>query len=351
MTMRGEDVSNSSAPGPGILTTFNAHCVSEQTQRSNGRDFVSGTMVWTLFDYYGESHGWPHVISMYGSFDVVGFPKSAAFWYRSWWLAHTPQDSDDRPPLGPAHVCHIVEHWQSSVGGNTRTIHVYTDLAIAELFINGKSQGQKSVSYGSVAWNQLTFEAGNLTAVAGKDKIIVSHSVFTDGKANAVHLTIDAPSPSTGTGANLVADGQDVALLRASIVDANGRVMHSSDANITFTVTHGPGRVIATHNGDVRNHEPNHAVWHSAYHGLVRAVIQVTQDAASSEEHRSKLMFVDVDGNRLTKIIDPKEPHLAPQDITVMASSPGLKSGTVVIPVSMDQQDGVLPTAQRSVIY
>lgn len=31
-------------------------------------------------DYYGESHGWPHVISSYGQFDVAGFAKSAAHW-------------------------------------------------------------------------------------------------------------------------------------------------------------------------------------------------------------------------------------------------------------------------------
>ena len=39
---------------------------------------------------YGESHGWPHVISMYGQFDVVGFAKSAAHLYRTIWCVHDP---------------------------------------------------------------------------------------------------------------------------------------------------------------------------------------------------------------------------------------------------------------------
>lgn len=77
----------------------------------------------------------------------------------------------------------------------------------------------------------------------------------------------------------------------------------------------------------------------------------MTEDAASSEEHRSRLLFVDVDGGRRTKVVDPKESRLGPLDIIVTASSPGLKSDTVTIPVSTDQQDGVLPTAQRSVFF
>jgi beta-galactosidase/beta-glucuronidase len=81
-TMRGEDVSvKAKTTGPGTLQSFNADCVAAQTQGSNALPFVSGTMVWTLFDYYGESHGWPHVISMFGQLDVAGFPKAPAYWY------------------------------------------------------------------------------------------------------------------------------------------------------------------------------------------------------------------------------------------------------------------------------
>tara|TARA_B100000787_G_scaffold124885_1_gene94192 strand:+ start:505 stop:642 length:138 start_codon:yes stop_codon:yes gene_type:complete len=41
-------------------------------------------MVWTLFDYYGEPPvGGPEVSSTYGQYDLCGFPKAAAFWYRT----------------------------------------------------------------------------------------------------------------------------------------------------------------------------------------------------------------------------------------------------------------------------
>lgn len=36
-----------------------------------------------LFDYYGEPPvGGPEVSSTYGQYDLCGFPKAAAFWYR-----------------------------------------------------------------------------------------------------------------------------------------------------------------------------------------------------------------------------------------------------------------------------
>lgn len=46
MTMRGEDVVNTSASVR--QNNMNADCVAQQTNYSNGRDFVVGTMVWTL---------------------------------------------------------------------------------------------------------------------------------------------------------------------------------------------------------------------------------------------------------------------------------------------------------------
>jgi beta-galactosidase/beta-glucuronidase len=68
--------------GTSMGVDFSAEsCTASQSNASNGREFVSGTMVWTLFDYYGESHGWPRVSSAYGQFDLAGFQKFTARWY------------------------------------------------------------------------------------------------------------------------------------------------------------------------------------------------------------------------------------------------------------------------------
>lgn len=55
MTMRGEDAVNKSASVR--QTSFNAPCVQQQTNWTNGRDFVIGSMVWTAFDYLVSAPG------------------------------------------------------------------------------------------------------------------------------------------------------------------------------------------------------------------------------------------------------------------------------------------------------
>ena len=73
--------------------SFNARCAesNDATNASDGVNYAVGTMVWTLFDYYGEppiggATGQGEVSSTYGQYDLCGFPKAAAQWYRTQWL-------------------------------------------------------------------------------------------------------------------------------------------------------------------------------------------------------------------------------------------------------------------------
>ena len=109
--------------------------------------------MWTLFDYLGEpSGGWPHVISSFvshglhcavscgahvclpsvlsaalfladltaralispqGQFDLAGFPKAQAHWYRNQWLLRS-HDSQANKPFSTASESrvHLVESWE-----------------------------------------------------------------------------------------------------------------------------------------------------------------------------------------------------------------------------------------------
>ena len=112
-TQRGEDEDGG---GVSVEHNFNAPCVEGQTNASNGVDYVAGSMVWTLFDYYGEPSfgGWPHVSSTFGSFDLAGFPKAAVYWYRSWWLDNIADTAADKPfATGANATVHIVEHYRA----------------------------------------------------------------------------------------------------------------------------------------------------------------------------------------------------------------------------------------------
>ena len=363
-TQRGEDVGNKSTPSIG---NFNADCDSSQTGVQYQRNFTSGTLVWTLFDYFGEPSNfhWPQVSSAFGSIDLAGFAKASAFWYRSYWLHDPmndskPSDSVYHPPPLPnpstanptaameedhdGNLVHIVQSWEPGLEGSTRTIHAYSNAPMIELFVNGKSQGAQSVPYRQyTTWNNVPFSPGNLTAIAqtADKKTVARHTVMTSGAAASVRIDVDVPSSTTGTGSALVLDGQDAGLVRATILDAGSNVVRSSSHNVSFRIVSGPGRIVGVGNGNPMCHESNTAMWRSAFHGLARAVVQVTEHASGPASHRRRLMEIDRQGGERTQIVT--QPTAT--GIVVEASVDGLGSSQVTIPVSTNPSDDVLSVA------
>ena len=341
---------------------FNARCLENLVNASDGVAYAAGTMVWTLFDYYGEPpKAGLHVSSTYGQFDLCGFPKPAAFWFRTQWLLGISDESYDKPfQTHGTYEVQIVESWESpnswnsTRGNKTRNIHAYSNAPVIELLANGKSQGAHPLvpmtqgSDGSYAeWTSVKWEAGTLTAVAlssDKSTELAKSSRTTNGRAVAISLNLDCPSEATGTGSAVFLDGQDVALVRATVVDAFGKPIHMASNNITFAVLSGPGRVVGTANGDPRSYQPHQSTSQTAYHGIVRAVVQVTSIAGLSIQDKQLLRelhhgpFATTDS---LPFFDEED------DIIIEASSPGLPVVQLSIPVSTDPSvASVLAVAQ-----
>jgi len=329
-----------------------SQCTAVQVNYTDSRDFVSGTFVWSGSDYYGESRGWPQVVKCRGAItDVAGFRKASAGWLRSWWLAAINATTDYGRPLvdqDEAFFVHVAESWVPASGAasgrSSRAIHAYTNAASVELVLNGSPAAgggsQPMPFFGTATWPNVTFSPGNLTAVArdAGGTVVASHSVFTPGHAVAIRLSLDAPSPLTGTGDSLLADGLDTAMIRAEVVDASGRVVAGAANNVTFRVASGQGRLWATHNGDASSQVAAHSPWHPAYDGLARAFVRSTADASSRGRALLRRTSVHLDG--AVTVVLPEDGDSAIQaasaDIVVEASSPGLQGGTVTIPVSLD---------------
>ena len=342
--------------------SFNARCAEQLTNASDGVAWTAGTMIWTLFDYYGEPPvGGYQVSSSYGQYDLAGLPKASAFWYRAQWLLAI---SDARPDktfkTGGGHEVHLVESWEAptslasaNLTNLTKTMHAYSSAPSIELLVNGRSIGSKAVTRmvdgpGAYAeWVAVPWEAGTVTAVARdtEGKAVAQTERRTNGEATALVLSIDAPSATTGTGSALLLDGQDAALLRASVVDDHGDVVHSASHNVSFRVVSGPGRVQGCHNGDTRSHLRNDLSWYPAYHGLVRAIVRVTSVAGREQWERNLLSQIDQHGPMALRTSG------APQGgeetaIVVEASTPGLKPVQVAIVTSTDaKKDGVMEIA------
>lgn len=404
--------------------SFNGRCLEKLVNASDGTEYASGTFVWTLFDYYGEppSKGLT-VSSTYGQYDLCGFPKSAAFWFRSQWLLQSPASPsygiiissssststssiNNGKPFSSNGIVevHIVESWESpenwkeTKGNTTRTIHAYSNAPVIELFVNAggssgsnestksrsrsQSQGKRYLAtmnqgdqgtYGE--WFDVRWEFGSITAIAQtidgaelarttKKTNVVSADVAVasirsdndDSNGVSLVLSLDCPSPNTGTGNALFLDGQDVALVRATIVDSTGtNTLYFAVHNITFRIISGPGYIQGTANGDPKSYQSHTSKSQTAYHGLVRAVVRVTSVVGLSSHEKDMIQQIET----IAIVLDDEEADddnddihrlsfKDDRDIVLEATSPGLAPTRLVIPTSTNQDmESVLAIASQ----
>ena len=100
--------------------------------------------VWTLFDYFGESHTWPNYACAFGQFDIAGSPKPHAYWYNVNWLQLVSSADAGRPPVpkaGTARLLDLID--QLPCDKNSCTVSAISTGATNELFVNGKSVGKQ----------------------------------------------------------------------------------------------------------------------------------------------------------------------------------------------------------------
>jgi len=229
----------------------------------NTRAFIAGEFIWTGWDYIGEPtpYGWPSKSSYFGAIDTAGFPKDIFYFYQSKWNA-----------AGPTMVHIVPMDWTSWTAGQSVTVWVYSNADSVELFLNGTSQGSKTIS-ATTAHAQWTvpFAKGTLQAKATKGgTVVATDTVQTAGAATALALKADRPS--------IAADGRDLAYVEVDIVDAQGVVLPQAKDTIAFTIS-GPGTLVGLDAGDSTNHDSYKGTSHAAFSGKLMAIVQSTATA------------------------------------------------------------------------
>ena len=109
--------------------------------------------MWTGIDYLGESF-WPFKGFGSGAVDITGHPKDAYYLYQSLWT--------DRP------VLHLFPHWNwPGREGQVIPVLAYTNCNSVELFLNGRSLGEKRLEFPaqgtSGGWNSYAQPVVNAT--------------------------------------------------------------------------------------------------------------------------------------------------------------------------------------------
>jgi beta-galactosidase len=209
----------------------------EESWRFNAqRDFLAGYFVWTAFDYRGETtpFGWPAVSSQFGMLDTTGVMKDSGYYLKAAWTTQP--------------MVHILPHWNwRGREGQSIDVRVYGNTDEVELLLNGTSLGRRPLArHTQLQWT-VPYAPGSLTARGWRGgKLVATETVATTGEAASVRLSVDRNI--------LRADGIDVAVVSASVVDSEGRIVPTAGQRLRFDVS-GPARLIGMGNGDPGSHE------------------------------------------------------------------------------------------------
>lgn len=213
------------------------------------RDHSIGCSYWGAIEYWGESKEWPRKGWAYSFFSRTLEPYPSAYLIKS--------VMSDRP------VMHIAveegtgegEMWNDvKVGcrnesdawegrpGELKTVRVYTNQSAVELFLNGRSLGEKANGATdpqgrNVVAFEVPFEAGELRAAGGE----AGHAIRTAGKAQALLVEVEP--------GDWRADGRDLIYVRCRAVDGAGTVVRSARNRVSFACE-GAAAFFACDNGD-----------------------------------------------------------------------------------------------------
>jgi beta-galactosidase len=231
---------------------------AESTLKAIKRDpWVAGQFAWTGFDYIGEPSpfSWPSVSSYYGIVDLCGFPKDRYYLYQSQWT--------EKP------MVHILPHWNwQGFEGKEIPVLCYSNCESVELFLNGKSLGEKKFSDTKdlhLLW-QVPYSPGTLKAIAKNNgKQVCMTEIQTADTPAKIVLSADRNE--------INADGEDLSYLKVEIVDQEGRVCPNADNLIKFKID-GNGVIAGVDDGNPVSHEYFKASERKAFHGLCLAVVQ-----------------------------------------------------------------------------
>jgi len=201
------------------------------------------------------------VTSQTGAMDITGAPKPVYYYWKTEWR--------QQPAV------YIFPEW-SLPGmelGKDIVVRAFSNCERVELFLNGKSQGVKDMPRDKYLDWHVTYAPGALTAVGyNHGREAARYTTETAGEPVTLQLTAEVSHPT--------ANGQDIAPVRVSIVDAKGRVVPNADRLIRFSVS-GDGTLAGVANGNPASHEPDLGDRRQTFRGLAMVLVMASDKPGS----------------------------------------------------------------------
>ncbi|MBR3817777.1 MAG: DUF4982 domain-containing protein [Clostridia bacterium] len=224
-------------------------------------EYICGQFLWTGIDFLGECRGWPVRISQAGMLDLCGNEKPLYYQRKALWTDETfvkiavSVGSKDKTSVWTDNFVY------SASEGETVSVSCYTNAGKAELFINGKSLGEKTLTDADgcrVTW-EFPYESGVLTAKAGDAEDILC----TPENAEKISFCVYKNS------GNCIQ-------IEVVILDKNGNIASAYDKVIYYQLI-GDGEILGIENGkpdDLTCYAEN---YRSTYNG--RAIVYVRKNS------------------------------------------------------------------------
>ena len=280
--------------------------------------WVLGDFTWTAFDNLGEAGtgrsawardehipgislaAWPWRSCFQGDHDLCGYRRPQSFFREAVWLGGA------EPRIWTTHPTHHGEgfsgtgwHWYDVLDtwtfddewlGKPVRCEVYTDADEIEFVLNGRILGRVAPEK-AIAAMDVPYERGRLVANAYKGGALCGTSFLETAGASAKLAIVPERDA-------LAADRRDLAHLRIAVVDAEGRRIPDSKAEIVCSVE--GGEFLGVFSGDPKNLDQYTSDRCHAFEGRALAVVRASE----------------------------------PGSISITVSSPGLASATCTIQAS-----------------
>lgn len=256
---------------------------------ADDHSWTLGQFVWTGFDYLGEptpydTDAWPSHSSLFGIVDLAYIPKDRYYLYRSQWNRND-------------NTLHLLPHWNwEGCEGDTIPVFCYTNYPVAELFVNGVSQGIRRKDKSDtlrryrLIWDEVIYQPGEIEVVA-YNEIMESQQrtkIKSAGEPHHILLSVDRDI--------IAANGKDLAFVNVKIVDKDGNLCPNENKLINFEVE-GDGTFKAVANGDPTCTELFHIAQMHSFNGQMTAIVQ------SSFEKGQVVLTAKTEGLKPAKII------------------------------------------------
>lgn len=267
-----------------ILGTENTNDLNQWIALRDNAEY-SGQFIWVGIDYLGESFKFPNYAFGKGWLDRVGTWRPVAYQRQSWWtkspmvyIARRVAPTEKSPTDPGYEVAEqrrtqtLFSDWTpKNLGKHEENVEIYSNCETVELFLNGKSLGEKSKPENDSPRNwKVEFETGTIKAIGRNNgKEVAEYELKTAGKPTKILISASKN--------NLSNDWNDVVFVKAEIVDGKGIIVPNAGDLVNFNAS-GAGSIVAVDSGDNTDTAPFQDTKRKTFQGIVFAYLKANKN-------------------------------------------------------------------------